>query len=390
MKLEQSERTKPVAQDHAARRAGLIEEGDRWAVALMLAVKALVLVFGVLAYTIFQDRSLAASEWLTIWNHWDAPHYLDIAREGYVSTGEQSQWIVFFPLYPGLVRLTATILFKDYLLSAFFVSALASVAAAVFLRRLAALDEDKTVARGAVFFLCIFPTSYFLHIGYTESLFLALALGSFLAARKRDWALAGVLGALASLSRLNGLMLVPALAVEAFEQFRSEGRQWRWEWLWIAFVGSGFVGYLLINAYVFGDPLAFHTVHNQRWKRELAWPWVGMVSSWSSLRWRSPELAQMVVWQEFFFVLLGLGCTVWCWLRMRASYAVWMTCHWLLWTSTKFILGVPRYTLVLFPIYILFARVAATRPFWGAVITVWSLLLLALFVIQFVQGRWAF
>ena len=389
MKLEQSEPARPVAQDRTASWVSFIGEADRWAVALMLAVKVLVLVFGVQVYTVFQNRRLAASEWLTIWNRWDALHYLGIARQGYMSTGEHSIWIVFFPLYPGLVRLSAIIL-RDFLFSAFLVSALASVAAAVFLRRLAALDEEETIARGAVFFLCIFPTSYFLHIGYTESLFLALALGSFLAARKHDWPLAGVLGALASLTRLNGLMLIPALSMEALEQFRREGRQWRWEWLWIAFVGSGFAGFLLINTYVVGDPLAFHAVYNERWKRELAWPWLGMVSSWHSLRWRSPELAQMVVWQEFFFVLLGLGGTVWCWLRMRASYAVWMTCHWLLWTSTRFILGVPRYTLVLFPIYILFARVASARPIWGAVITIWSLLLLSLFVSQFVQGRWAF
>ena len=41
-------------------------------------------------------------------------------------------------------------------------------------------------------FLLIFPTAYFLHIGYTESLFLALVLGSFLAARTDRWWLAGL------------------------------------------------------------------------------------------------------------------------------------------------------------------------------------------------------
>lgn len=98
----------------------------------------------------------------------------------------------------------------------------------------------------------------------------------------------------------------------------------------------------------------------------------------------------MVGTEEFFFIILGLACTVWCWLSLRKSYAVWMTFNWLLWTSTSFILSTPRYTLILFPVYILFARLAARRPVWGGVITAWSLLFLALFVSLFVRGYWAF
>ena len=98
----------------------------------------------------------------------------------------------------------------------------------------------------------------------------------------------------------------------------------------------------------------------------------------------------MVGFQEFFFVALGLALTIWTWLRLRTSYAVWMTLNWLLWTSTKFVLSVPRYTLVMFPAYILFARATASRPMLRTAVTAWSLLFLALFVTRFVQGFWAF
>jgi hypothetical protein len=67
-----------------------------------------------------------------------------------------------------------------------------------------------------------------------------------------------------------------------------------------------------------------------------------------------------------------------------------MTCNWLLWTSTKFVLSVPRYTLVLFPAFILLARLRVSRPVWGAAVVVWSLLFLALFAARFAQGYWAF
>ena len=356
-------------------------------VALTLAIKALILFYGATAFTVLGDER--PDGWLAIWNRWDAPHYLDLARAGYVSTGVESRWIVFYPFYPWLVRVFALI-FQDYLISAFFVSAIASVAAALLLQKLAALDDEASVASLSVFFMLVFPTAYFLHIGYTESLFMALALGSFLAARRRVWWLAGALGALASLARVNGLLLIPALAVEAHAQYRDEGRELRREWAWIALAGAGFVVYLFINQHTLGHPLAFLRVQEEHWSRSLTWPWVSVGEAWASTAWRAPAEAAMVGWQELCFALLGLGCTIWCALNLRASYAVWMGANWLLWTSTKFLLSVPRYTLILFPIYILFARAATRRPLAGALIMAWSLLFLALFAGQFARGLWAF
>ncbi|MGB8508780.1 MAG: glycosyltransferase family 39 protein [Pyrinomonadaceae bacterium] len=380
--------TKPVPTPAPAR-TGFMSREDWSIAALVVAVKSLLFLFGAGAYTVFKNESLGAYDWLAIWNRWDAPHYLDIAREGYVAAGEHSQWIVFYPLYPWLVRLCAFV-FGDELVAAFFVSTIASVTAAVLLYRLVALDEEEGIARAAVFFLLIFPTSYFLHIGYTESLFLSLALGAFLSARTGRWLLAGILCALACMTRINGLLLIPALACEAFMEFKAGGRRWQREWLWIALAFAGFGVYLLINETVAGRPFAFLDVQKEHWAKTLTWPWVGIIECVSAAHWRSPAEAQTVVWQELFFILLGLGCTVWCWFTARASYALWMTCNWLLWTSTKFILSVPRYTLIMFPIYMLFARASAGRPFWRGAITVWSLLYLALFATLFVQGWWAF
>ena len=363
---------------------------DARTVALVLAVKALLLVFGAQAFVISKDQRLgSAYDWLAVWNRWDAPHYLDLARMGYVSQGVEARWIVFYPLYPWLVR-AAGVVFGDELLAAFFVSGAASVAAGLLLLRLTRLDETDAVARGAVFLMFVFPTAYFLHIGYTESLFLALALGSFLGARARLWWAAGLLGGLAAMTRVNGLLLLPALAFEAWEEYRGAGRRVRAAWLWAGLVPAGFGVYLLINWWVFGDPRAFLNAQGAYWYKSLTWPWVGIIEAWNSALARGPSEAQMVGWQELLFVLLGLGLTVWAWLRLRPSYAVWMTCNWLLWTSTKFVLSVPRYTLVLFPAYILLARLGESRPTLGAAFKVWSLLYLALFAARFAQGYWAF
>ncbi|MBA3386538.1 MAG: hypothetical protein H0T95_07975, partial [Chthoniobacterales bacterium] len=81
---------------------------------------------------------------------------------------------------------------------------------------------------------------------------------------------------------------------------------------------------------------------------------------------------------------------VWCWLKSRPSYALWMTGNWLLFMSTSFVLSVPRYTLMFFPLFILFARLATARAWMQRVLTVWSLLFLGFFVSRFVRGHWAF
>jgi Gpi18-like mannosyltransferase len=363
---------------------------DARAAGPVLAVKALLLLYGAQAFVLWKnERPGSFYDWLAIWNRWDAPHYLDLARLGYVSEGVEARWIVFYPLYPWLVR-AASLVLRDELVGAFFVTGVASVAAGVLLYALARLDETEEVARASVFYMLVFPTAYFLHIGYTESLFLALALGAFLAARGRRWWAAGLLGGLAALTRVNGLLLVPALAFEAWEEYRGGGRRVRAGWLWVLCPLAGFGVYLFINWWVFGDPRAFLSAQGEYWYKSLTWPWVGIREAWRSLWARAPSEAQMVGWHELFFVLLGLGVTAWAWLRLRASYAVWMTCNWLLWTSTKFVLSVPRYTLVLFPTFILFARLAASRPAWGAAVAIWSLLFFALFAARFAQGYWAF
>ncbi|HEV2705895.1 MAG TPA: hypothetical protein VGV59_08215, partial [Pyrinomonadaceae bacterium] len=103
------------------RRAASAERGwwrrDRELLLTMLVIKLFVLVFGVQAYNVLQNASTGTFYgWLEIWNRWDAPHYLDIARDGYTATGEQRLWIVFHPLYPWVVRACAFVV-RDYLIA---------------------------------------------------------------------------------------------------------------------------------------------------------------------------------------------------------------------------------------------------------------------------------
>lgn len=359
----------------------------RWSAAdteialLVLLLKGIVLGVAVLSVGTLFDQD---ETWQTLWNRWDAAHYLRLAEQGYVATGEGRFSIVFYPLYPWLVRAVAVIS-RNYFAAALLVSGAAAICAGVLLRRLVALDQPEKVARLTVWFLFIFPTAYFLHIGYTESLFLALVVGCLLAARGQFWALAGVLGALACFTRVNGLLLGPTLLVEAWLQYRGT-RRFDWRWLWIAAVGLGFAGYLWLNYRVTGDPFTFTRIMEKQWYKKLAPPWMGIRDVWL----RIPHFNLTEGLHEFIFIVFSFLCTVWCWFKLRPSYALWMTLNWLLINSTTYVVSVPRYCLTLFPIFILFARGAAARPLAGRIMTAISLLLLALFATKFAHGTWAF
>jgi hypothetical protein len=355
----------------------------------VLIAKALVLIFAAQAFLTVGEKPLNANEsFLGIWNRWDAVQYLKIAQEGYVSKGDDRFLIVFFPLYPALVAMLQVIV-RDYLLSAFIVSGIASLAAALALRSLVRLDHSERTAQLAIIFLFIFPTSYFLHIPYTEGLFLALVIGSFVAARKRAWVWAGVLGGLACLTRINGLILFPALVFEVWIDYR-ESAQFNKKWLFLILIPLGFSGYLAMNYFVTGDALMFMTYQREHWYRYFRWPWEGIWETYKRIDLPKPVDAQMTGVQEVLFVVIGAAATVFGWRHLRNSYRVWMVANWLLFVSTSFVLSVPRYTLSLFPLFILMAMAARVSRYINFAFWTWSVLFLALFTTQFVRGNWAF
>lgn len=355
--------------------------------AMVISIKALLFLFAGQSYQVLQNQRVAGLRgWLEIWNRWDALNYQKLAQFGYGATGELQPLLVFYPLFPWSVRLL-TFVTRDYLISAFIVSTIASLVAAIVLLRLVEIDHSKHLAQRTVWFLFIFPTSYFLHIGYTESLFLMLALSSIYAARRERWLMAGIFGALTSLTRPTGVILIPVLIVEAAHQYRIT-RRWRRQWLYIALAAVGFGGYLLLNKYVTGNAFAFVSFQQQFFGKSLASPLTGIDNALGSMS-REPSDAEMVGTQEVLFIALGLACTIVSWIKLRPAYSVWMTGNWLIFVSVSFVLSVPRYTLTMFPIFILFAMLASRR-IWLAIITVWSILYLSLFASTFVSGHWAF
>jgi len=76
-----------------------------------------------------------------------------------------------------------------------------------------ARQADNTSAYFATLFLFFAPSSIHLSAYYTESLFLLLSIGAYLAAARERWLAVALLGALASATRATGFLLSLALFV---------------------------------------------------------------------------------------------------------------------------------------------------------------------------------
>ena len=99
------------------------------------------------------------------------------------------------------------------LIMAYAVSLSSFFGALVLLHRLTAIELGAHLGRPTLMLLAFFPTAFFYGIPYTESLFLLLPVAAFLAARTGHWAIAGIVLALASATRVPGLLLVVPVAL---------------------------------------------------------------------------------------------------------------------------------------------------------------------------------
>ncbi|MCU0267519.1 MAG: hypothetical protein MUF83_02620 [Acidimicrobiales bacterium] len=194
---------------------------------------------------------------------WDGGWYRSLATVGYAGSAEEA--LRFFPLFPSSARVLDPILPAGAALALVVVANLASLAAAVLLRRLALFEtDDPALADRAAWLVCLTPASFVLAWGYAEPLFLALSIGAFLAVRRGQWWWAAPLGALAALTRPLGVVLALPLAYEALRTWRHTDGSGR-----VARVGAtlapvaGLAAFLGWVGVVYDDPLLPFTVQGE-------------------------------------------------------------------------------------------------------------------------------
>lgn len=356
--------------------------GLRACLAMTLGVKILLLATGwLVAETRLDATFREPGRLFGLFHRWDSAHYLAIAESGYAPP--PSPLLAFPPALPLLIR-GVSALSGSVESAAVLVSTLLSFLPPLLLFLLVRLDGGTTdTGVDAVRALLLFPTALFLHVAYTESLFLTLVLGAFVAARTGRWGLCALAGALTGFTRINGFVLIPALALEAWPGPR-KGRTLR-----LAAAAAPCLGvalYMAITASVAGDPLAFMSVQRQHFHRHFAMPWEGVANLLVGARIGGGD-AMMVGVLQLAFIPMMLAAIAAASRSGRPSYVAWTVGNVLVFTAQGFWISVPRLVLVLFPFFIrlpLRLEDPLVRSLWFA----GSTLLLGFLTAQFATGWW--
>jgi Gpi18-like mannosyltransferase len=297
-----------------------------------------------------------------IFARWDSGWYFQIAYGGYHYTPEGRDTIGFFPAYPLLMRYVGRLLGRsqaDLYYGGIIVSWTAFVLAMIGLYKLARLDVDAASARRAVLLTMVFPFAYFFGIVYTEALFLAATVGAFYFFRTRRWLIGGLCGALATATRVNGIIMWPALAWIAWRlAAKASTRERLTAAAGLLLVPAGIGLYSLYVWQLSGHPFAWKTTIELWGYYPGGNALTAIVHLLRDLITR-PIVFIATVPGSRFDALNGLAALTFViaipfvWIRFGAAYGLYMAANLWLPLSSGLFEGLGRYCSVLFPFFIL-------------------------------------
>ena len=339
---------------------------------------------------------------------WDSSYYIYIAQHGYSAKGSTA----FFPFYAIVTRAVATVTYSE-VAAGILVSVVSFAIALYLLHRLTALEAGPAAARRTVWLLALFPAAVFFSAVYTEALYLALSVGAVYAARRGGWALAGVLGGLAALTRNTGVLIVVAVLLlylygpraDRPEPDRADGRPWwkpryrlRPDALWLLLIPAGLAAFAVYTWAAYDDPFASYNAQ-AIFHREFLGPFsalwyggrdvgqaVGDLLGLSNGEGVGASLRTLALAGTVVFALVG---TVGALRRLPVAYGAYALAALLPPLSTPWpdhpLWSTPRFIAVLFPAFMWLALVLRDRR-WFVLVCVLSGLGLAYASARF--GAW--
>jgi hypothetical protein len=156
---------------------------------------------------------------------YDGGWYHHISQFGYRShrPGVQSP-VAFFPGYPLAMRYTGSVI-GDNALGGIVVTAMCGLGVAVLFSAWCRARLAPTAATTAVLLLLLYPYGFYLYgVMYAEALFLCATLLAFHLVERDHPVAAGVVGAVASLTRPVGIAVAVGLALRVLERRGALGR----------------------------------------------------------------------------------------------------------------------------------------------------------------------
>lgn len=327
---------------------------------LFLITRLVLLAVGVVARLVFPDAInlfnpagsglpaplFSDQLWLDIWGCWDSKWYLDIAMYGYSAdiTSEAVLRINFFPLYPVLARILGHALIGPFV-AGLVISNVSLLGSCYFLYKIARLDASKEESLLAVKYVFLFPTAFILNGFFTESLSLLLILMVMYHARTGKWHLVGIAGFFLALTKSLGVFMFIPAGLEYLRQRQYNLKKLDWRCLFLALLPAGLGVYMLYNHYLLGDFLAFAHMQQSAWGFDLAA--IGTVLLKSILFMDAGIIA----------ILAIAGFTV-LFLKKKLGFVYWVMVLLLIIIPTigGITASLPRYLLIIFPVYLLQAR----------------------------------
>ena len=308
------------------------------------------------------SQKLGAGDLYKVWVRWDGNWYEKIARDGYRTHGRPytdnaNKDIAFFPAYPYLSRAASLGLFPAPIagLAISTVSTVAIVSLLYYFLR--ARGFAAGVSRLTVWLLFAYPMAFILGAFYTEPLFLALALSIFVLWPKQKYLLVFWIGVLAGLTRPVGLLLcIPGLVSMLEAKFwRNSVHKWLPQGLSLSGPILGFGLYCYISKLHTGTLLAFREVEKFGWDRSGN----GLGSIAQNLfvvPFRGPNwmIFGVCAWISIVLVTLkrkeiGRGLSIWTYASISLPLST-------------ILIGMPRYIVTLFPVFLAGALVVSKKP----------------------------
>jgi hypothetical protein len=208
---------------------------------------------------------------LDVLTSWDGAWYLKIIEHGYprhvqpnVTFDVPDARAAFFPAYSTLVRLSDHVLPGHEVVAALFVNFVLGAVAVLLVGLIARRLYGDAIAEKSMVLMAMFPGAFVLSFAYSEALLIVVAAGCLLCLMDQRWLAAGVLAALGTAARPNGLALVAACAVAAFLAIRRD-RAWR-SLVAVVLAPVGFVAFQVWVGIHAGETGVWFRVQREAWK----------------------------------------------------------------------------------------------------------------------------
>lgn len=363
---------------------------------VILAVLAIKIVLFFWATYGFDFITHPWNNWLNIWDRWDSGVYKTIAQSSYNLINIKLDFWAFLSHFPPLYSLTmataSRLLHISLVNAGILVSLVSIILASVLLWKLAYLEfKSAKIAWFSVIFLNLYPISYFTISIYSESLFLLLTILGFYCLKKKYCFLSGLAAAGAILTRFVGIVFIPVYALYFLHSYKKKGFNQKTLYPFL-FSLVGLVIYLIINKFYFGsyfyfliEKLSFNTT------KHLMLPfketYFDLLAVFKGSNFRDQTFMTIRGWNAIFtfltLVIAILGIKKVNWIYSAYSFG-----SILLFASLSWGISNARYTLSVFPIFLILAHVK--NKFLLSFILLISTLGLLYFTKIFTSGAWAF